>query len=108
MPSAAQQSKSQKVKCKQIEKTLEGSDDPIILRKCTYQNYIFKSKGRADQKGRYSYEYSVFETREKDTIEISNSRFFKNVDNLESILNDRLSKMYQSDQKIRELAMCME
>ena len=102
-----------------IEKTIESlpicvetqnSNSKVseLIKTCYYQNHIFKSVGIPDYKGRYSYEYEIFEIKGTDTIKTKNSNFFKNgTKTIEKLINQKLKEEYESDLAHPELKKCM-
>lgn len=99
------------VKC--IEKrNLDATDfnkDEILTKVCKFKNYLTKSIGIADYKGRYSYKYQLFKIKNSDTIPITNTDLFnKNIKELEKSLNNSIKTKYRSNLKIPELRDCME
>lgn len=94
-----------------FEKIKEDAEysDLIFIKTCAYKNYVFKSIGTPDYKGRYSYNYEVFKIDKSDTLKIKNSDFFnENVNELEKLINEKLKTEYDSNAANPEISDCME
>ncbi|MFC6998414.1 hypothetical protein [Rufibacter roseus] len=64
------------VTCEEKEEKNPESEDPIIIKTCTYGNYRTISTGTPDFNGRYSYENGLYRFEKGKYIEISNSALF--------------------------------
>ena len=94
-----------------IDNNLEyPNKDGVRTKTCEYKNYIFKSIGNPDYKGRYSsYEYQLLRIEKSDTIQISNSDFFyKNYKELEKLINDKLKVEYEINSNDPSIKNCIE
>ena len=94
-----------------VEKTKVDSEysDDILIKTCEFKNHLFRSIGTPDYKGRYSYDYKLFQNDKNDTLEIDNSDFFnENADELEKIINKKLKTEYESNTNIPEISDCMK
>ena len=100
--------KSLNISCSTTVETNEEIElDPIITEKCKLKNYTFISKGFPDNKGRYSWEYELFETKNNKEIKIKNSNIFNDIDELEEIINEEIIKQYKKDSEHPEIKECM-
>jgi hypothetical protein len=72
--------KAQKIDLKIVcnESTKEDSEysDVLIIKTCEFNNHLFKSIGKPDYKGRYSYNYEILQIDKTETTKIRNSDFF--------------------------------
>lgn len=83
--------------------------DNVIVEKCFYRDYLFKSIGIPDYNERYSYEYFIYKIKNKDTIQVSNTDFFNtNYKQLEKLINKKLKASFDEDAKHEELKNCIE
>ena len=87
-----------------------SNEDGVRTKVCEYKDYIFKSIGNPDYKGRYSsYEYQLLRIEKSDTIQISNSDFFnKNYKKLEKLINDKLKAEYEINSNNPSIKDCIE
>ncbi len=87
-----------KVTCTEIETKNDEGDDPILVKTCLYKKFKTISKGYPDYKGRYSYDYSVYEKQENGSyVQIKNATLFnENKNELLSIINSKIEKDYKS------------
>ena len=91
-----------------VETQNSNSETLELIKKCYYKNYLFKSVGTPDYKGRYSYDYEIFEIKEKDTLKTLNSKFFKSESQkIEILLNKKLKEDYESDLNEHLMKECM-
>jgi len=100
-----------KVSCYETrEKSLEYPKEVgTITKTCKFENYIFKSTGKPNYKGQYSYEYELSLIDKVDTLKINNAEFFnENVKELEKMINDKLRTEYEANLKISEIKECMK
>ena len=97
-----------RIACNEMKKLDSEDSDLEIIKTCAFNNYLFKSIGVPDYKGRYSYSYEIAQIKNKDTLKIFNSDFFNDKANeLEMIINDKLKAKYESDSEIPEINECM-
>tara|TARA_R110001583_G_scaffold194758_1_gene366855 strand:+ start:716 stop:1258 length:543 start_codon:yes stop_codon:yes gene_type:complete len=100
------------VNCKEkIQKDLEFPNEEGERKKvCKFKNYLFKSIGFPDYKGRYSYyEYELLQIEKTDTIKIKNFDFFnEKAQELEKLINEKLKTEYEYNLKIPEIKECMK
>lgn len=97
------------INCVEAKKENSNSPDKILIKTCHYNNFLFKTIGTADYKGRYSYNYYLFQIQNKDTLEINNSALFSHkAKELERVINQRLKFEYESNSKIEEISDCMK
>lgn len=81
----------------------------VLISKCFYKNYFFKSVGIPDYNERYSYDYFIYEISNKDTIQIRNTDAFnQDYKKLEKIINQKLKAILDEDAKHEELKSCVE
>lgn len=87
-----------KATCTEKESKNEDGGDPILTKTCLYKKYKTISKGYPDNRGRYSYEYSVFKKQENGSyVQIKNATVFnENRNTLLSIINSKIEKEYRS------------
>lgn len=98
-----------KIVCNKSTKKDPEHQDDIILKTCEFKNHLFKSTGIADYKGRYSYNYELFQIDKKDTLKVKNSDFFnQKAIELEKLINEKLKTEYESNSKIPEISDCMK
>ena len=107
---AAMAQVTNKVTCTEKESKNEEYGDPILAKTCLYKKYKTISKGYPDYKGRYSYEYSVYEQQENGGyLQIKNATLFnENKNELLSIINSKIEKDYKSYSKDPETKDCFE
>ncbi|GGG10165.1 hypothetical protein [Pontibacter amylolyticus] len=78
--------------CEEKDEDNPGSEDPIIVRTCTYQNYRSVATGMPDYKGRYSWEHALYKLENEAYVPIKN----------ESLFNDKRNALLrQVNQRIR-------
>ena len=75
-------------------KNPDQPEDPIIVRSCIWKGYNFMRTGSADNMGRYSWDYEVYQINEDKTEIISkNSAIFSiNQLELENLINKKVSE----------------
>jgi len=96
------------VVCKESTKVEAEYSDVLIIKTCEFDSHLFKSTGKPDYKGRYSYNHELLQIEKTDTIKIKNSDFFNNRGiELEKIINKKLKAEYDSNTKIPEIKDCM-
>lgn len=86
--------KESKINCKEEIFETEGSDDPTIHKNCYFKGYKFKSVAEADQKGRYSYSYELYQKNDKGKyLKVKNSAFFNESQNELEVKINKLIKI---------------
>lgn len=97
-----------KINCIEKEQKVLGSEDPVIIKTCTFKNYKSIKTGEADYKGRYSYTYNLFKVVNGKNQPISNSQLFNDKkDQLLSIINTKIESFYNEISKDPENADCL-
>jgi hypothetical protein len=97
-----------KIICNELTKEKPEYSDVLRIKTCEFNNHLFKSIGKPDYKGRYSYNYELLQIGKTETI-IRNSDFFNESRiELEKIINVKLKAEYDSDSKIPEISDCMK
>ncbi len=97
------------IDCNEVTKEVSEYLDVVIIKTCEFKNHMFKSIGTPDYKGRYSYDYELFQLNKNDTIKIINSDFFNlNSKELEKLINEKLKTEYESNSKLPEISDCMK
>jgi hypothetical protein len=85
------------VMCSEKEMPNPDAEDPIIKKTCLYKHYKTISIGALDNKGRYTYEYSLYKKQSNSTyIKVKNESMFngKKLDLL-SLINAKIKKEYE-------------
>lgn len=78
--------------CEEKDEDNPGSEDPVIIRTCTYQNFRSVATGMPDYKGRYSWEYTLHKLENNAYVPIKN----------ESLFNEKRNELLrQVNQRIR-------
>ncbi|MBX0333724.1 hypothetical protein K3G39_10795 [Pontibacter sp. HSC-14F20] len=81
--------------CEEKDEDNPGSEDPIIVRTCTYQNYRSVATGMPDYKGRYSWEYALYKLENEESVPIKNELLFNEKrDDLLRQVNQRIQAEY--------------
>ncbi|MHC2990349.1 hypothetical protein OB13_01630 [Pontibacter sp. HJ8] len=81
--------------CEEKDEDNPGSEDPIIVRTCTYQNYRSVATGIPDYKGRYSWEYTLYKLENDAYVPIKNESLFNDKrNNLLRQVNQRIQAEY--------------
>ncbi|PVY40510.1 hypothetical protein [Pontibacter virosus] len=62
--------------CEEKDEDNPGSEDPIIVRTCTYNSYKSVATGMPDYKGRYSWEHTLYKLENDAYVPISNASLF--------------------------------
>lgn len=62
--------------CEEKDEDNPGSEDPIIVRTCTYQNYKSVATGMPDYKGRYSWEHALYKLEGDEYVPVKNELLF--------------------------------
>jgi hypothetical protein len=62
--------------CGEKEEKNPESEDPTIIKTCTFRNYKTILIGNADYKGRYSWEYNLYKTSRNEDLKIDNTLLF--------------------------------
>ncbi len=96
--------------CELIEiNNLENEIDPIFEKTCIYKNLKVKSFGKPDNKGRYSWESSLFLVTNSEEKEIELSDLFgSNSEKVEVYLNEKLQEEYEGHLGDPDLSECMK
>ena len=98
-----------KIVCNELTKEKPEYSDVLIIKTCEFNNHLFKSIGKPDYKGRYSYNYELLHIDETEKTIIRNSDFFnESGKELEKIINLKLKAEYDSNSKIPEISECMK
>ncbi|MEI6583695.1 MAG: hypothetical protein WCO43_08905 [Chitinophagia bacterium] len=95
--------------CKNREfKNPDHPEDPNIVRTCIWRKYKFIKRGSADNMGRYSWDYEVFEILDnKKDSKIKNSDIFNSTQiNLEKEINKKINDDLVEMKKDEELKDC--
>ncbi|MDX1904643.1 MAG: hypothetical protein SFU27_10835 [Thermonemataceae bacterium] len=83
--------------------------EPEQIKTCFYKNYKAVSKGYADYKGRYSYEYFLFKKQSNGQYKkIKNAEMFLDSQKLLVIINSRIKKDYQTYSNDEQTKDCFE
>lgn len=81
--------------CEEKDEDNPGSEDPIIVRTCTYQHYRSVATGMPDYKGRYTWEYTLHKLENGDFLPIKNESLFNDKRNdLLRQVNERIRTEY--------------
>ncbi|ALI98309.1 hypothetical protein [Rufibacter tibetensis] len=95
--------------CLEEEEKNPESEDPIIIRTCTYRNYKTITTGTPDFKGRYSYRNSLFKLEKGEYKVIDNSSLFnQRQDDLLKRINEKIKANYLVYLKDPESNECFE
>ena len=98
-----------KIVCNESTKKESEYSDVLRIKTCEFNNHLFKSIGKPDYKGRYSYNYELLQIHKTETTKIRNSDFFNDSEiELEKIINAKLKSEYDSNSKIPEISDCMK
>ena len=98
-----------KIVCNEFTKEKSEYSDVLRIKTCEFNNHLFKSIGKPDYKGRYSYNYELSQIGKTETTIIRNSDFFNESGiELEKIINVKLKTEYDSNSKIPEISDCMK
>ena len=98
----------QQAKCEVKEKRNRAGSEPIIIQTCVLRNYKFVNTGSPDHKGRYSYEYAVYQISNRKDVKVKNSDIFNsNVGKLEKLINSKIAKELKENRKDPETASCL-
>ncbi|WP_207427606.1 hypothetical protein [Pedobacter sp. SYSU D00535] len=95
--------------CEEKEEKNPESEDPIIIKTCSYKNYRTISTGTPDFKGRYSYENDLYKLEAGRYKKIANSALFnqKQSDLLKQI-NQKIKTEYLKLLEDPENKECLE
>jgi len=81
--------------CEEKEEKNPESEDPIIIKTCTYGNYRTVSTGSPDFNGRYSWEYNLYKSQKGEYVKIDNSSLFnQKQDDLLIQINQKIKAVY--------------
>lgn len=82
--------------CEEKNEDNSGSEDPIIVRTCTYNIYKSVATGMPDYKGRYNWEHALYKLEHDEYVPISNESLFNERRNdLLRQVNQRIRAEYQ-------------
>ena len=75
-------------------KNSDHPEDPDIVTSCTWGRFKFVKRGLADNKGRYSYEYNIYQILENNKeLEVTNSGIFNELlPDLEKEINNQIAQ----------------
>ncbi|MBT8266375.1 MAG: hypothetical protein KJP20_07515 [Bacteroidia bacterium] len=97
------------VNCFHNNKVYPENADIVLNKTCEFKNHIFKSIGKSDFNGRYSYEYEIFRIKNNDTLKINNVDFFNNNSiELERLINKKLKTENESNSENTEISDCLK
>ena len=90
------------------EKQNPDGNDPIIIQTCNWGQYKFVTIGSPDDKGRYSYEYEVFNMVNNEEIKVRNNDIFNSkIGTLEGKINRAIAKEINDNRKYPENSECL-
>ena len=95
--------------CNEREEDNPFSEDPIIVRTCTYNSYQSVATGMPDYKGRYSWEYALYKSEDNAYIAIPNALLFNEErDKLLQQINLRIMADYRTMAEDPENESCFD
>lgn len=97
------------VHCIEKKKPLDNKIDPILIKICDFKTFRSVRTGKADYKGRYSYDYQLFKITKNGKKKIKNSDLFNSgTDLVEKKINRDLRQEYEKNLNNPHLKNCME
>ena len=96
-----------KIQCNESEILEKDNPDPILIKSCTWGEFKTKSKGEADEKGRYYFSYELFKlVNNSEEIITIDELINKNKTKLLNMLQYKVNESFNTFSKDPETSDC--